>query len=190
MRFQFLEPRKDVASAEQVRALRERRGWTVEQLADEVHASSLEVSAWEAGTVQVPAKQALLIRWHTERAAWAEALHAAMERTCPWVRENAPDLYEQMFRNPDDSWYARETLVRAHLAGCARCNDVWKQAERIGGFPAKPDTSDSLRARYRRWVDRLPRWARATFTWAKLLAPYAGFGLVILSANYEPGFWG
>ncbi|WP_420128257.1 helix-turn-helix domain-containing protein [Longimicrobium sp.] len=49
MRVQFLKlkPRKDVASAEQVRALRERRGWTVEQLADEVRASPLEVSAWE-----------------------------------------------------------------------------------------------------------------------------------------------
>jgi transcriptional regulator with XRE-family HTH domain len=157
MRFQFLKPRKDVASAEQVRALRERRGWTMEQMADEVHASPLEVSAWEAGVVAVPSKQALLIRWHTERAAWGEALHAAQERTCPWVRENAPDLYEQIFRKPAGSRYTRDEPVRTHLAGCARCNEVWKEAQHIGGFPAKPDTSDSLWARYQHWADRLPR---------------------------------
>jgi transcriptional regulator with XRE-family HTH domain len=161
MRFQFLQPRRDVASAEQVRALRARRGWTAEQLADEVHASPLEVSAWEAGVVRVPPKQALLIRWHTERAAWGEALHAARERACPWVRENAPDLYEQMFRKPAGSWYARDAPVGAHLAGCAHCSDVWKEAQRSGGFPAKPDTSGSLWARCRHWVDRLPRRASA-----------------------------
>lgn len=161
MRFQFLKPRRDVASAEQVRALRERRGWTAEQLADEVHASALEVSAWEAGVVQVPARQALLIRWHTERAAWSEALHAAQERTCPWVLENAPDLYEQLFRKPAGSWLAKDAAVRAHLAGCARCHEVWNEAERIGGFPAKPDTSGSLWAQFGHLVNRLPRRAAA-----------------------------
>jgi transcriptional regulator with XRE-family HTH domain len=189
MRFQFLKPRRDVATAEQVRALRERRGWTAEQLADEVHASALEVSAWEAGAVRVPPKQALLIGWQTERAAWSEALHAALEQTCPWVRENAPDLYEQMFRRPAGSWYGKDARVREHLDGCARCTDVWKQAERIGGFPAKPDTSGSLRARYRHWVDRLPDWAQWPFTLAGL-AVTAGFAFpMVFAAMWAPDQW-
>jgi transcriptional regulator with XRE-family HTH domain len=188
MRFQLLKPRKDVASAEQVRALRERRCWTEEQLADEVHASPLEVSAWEAGAVRVPSKQALLIRWHTERAAWGEALHAALDRTCPWVRENAPDLYEQMFRKPAGSWYARNEPVRAHLAGCARCMEIWKEAQHIGGFFAKPDTSGSLSARYRHRVDRLPRWAAAPIVRARLFAPMAVAGLVMLTTDHSAAF--
>jgi transcriptional regulator with XRE-family HTH domain len=171
MRFQFLKPRKDVASAEQVRALREMRGWTAEQLADEVHASPLEVSAWEAGTVRVPSRQALLIRWHTERAAWGDALRTAQNQTCPWVRENAPDLYEQLFRKPGGSRYTRDELVRAHLAGCERCNDVWNEARRIGGFPAKPDTSGSSWALWWQWVERLPGWAATPMLPGRLFAP-------------------
>jgi transcriptional regulator with XRE-family HTH domain len=187
MRFQFLKPRKDVASAEQVRALRELRGWTVEQLADEVHASPLEVSAWEAGKVRVPSRQALLIRWHTERAAWSEALRTAQERTCPWVRENAPDLYEQLFRKPAGSRYTRDEPVRAHLAGCARCSDVRNEAQRIGGFPAKPDTSGSLRARYWRWVERLPSKAQRPFMVAGLAVGSAVS--VSFVALWAPDLW-
>lgn len=190
MRFQFLKPRKDVASAEQVRALRERRGWTVEEMADAVHASALEVSAWEAGTVRVPADPALRIHWHAEVAAWAEALNAEQERTCPWVPENAPGLYEQMFSYPAGSWYHESAPVRAHLAGCARCSAVWRQARRTGGFPEEPDTSGSLRSRYWRWLDRLPGWARAPFAAAGVVVPFSGASLMVLAGDREAGFWG
>jgi transcriptional regulator with XRE-family HTH domain len=190
MRFQFLKPRKDVASAEQVRALRQRRGWTLDQMADEVHASPVEVTAWEAGTVRVPAKQALLIHWQTAVAAWAEALDAVQERTCPWVPENAPALYEQMFKYPAARWYAEKEPVRAHLAECAHCKAVWKRAQRIGAFPGKPDTSGSLWSRYWRWVERLPDWASVPFIWAGLLVPVAGFGLPILTGDRDAGLWG
>lgn len=180
MRFQSLKPPDDGASAEQVRALRERRGWTVEHLADEVHASPLEVSAWEAGAVRVPSKQALLIRWHTERAAWGEALRTAQERTCPWARDNAPELYERMFRKPAGRWHAGQEPVRAHVAGCARCTEVWDAAKRTGGFPAKPDTSGSLSARYVEWVSRLPRWAATPIVWARIVAPFVGGAIFVL----------
>ncbi|HEU0301887.1 MAG TPA: helix-turn-helix transcriptional regulator [Longimicrobium sp.] len=189
MRFQLLKPRKDVASAEQVRALRERRGWTVEEMADAVHASALEVSAWETGSVRVPAGPALRIHWHTEVAAWAEALNAEQERTCPWVPENAPELYAQMFGDPAGSWYHESAPVRAHVAGCARCSAVWEQARRTGGFPVEPDTSGSLGARYWDWVDRLPRWAQAPFALAGV-PPIAAFGLLMLMGDREAGFGG
>ena len=41
-----------------VRELRERRGWRLEQMADAVWATPLEVAAWEVGTVHVPVEQA------------------------------------------------------------------------------------------------------------------------------------
>jgi transcriptional regulator with XRE-family HTH domain len=159
-----------VASSEQVRSLRQRWGWTVEELADAVGASPLEAAAWEAGTVAVPAAQAMRIHWQARLAELAEAVAAAQERPCPWVRENAPDLYEQVFANPDRPWDAGDAPVRAHVAGCDRCKAVLEEARRIGGFPREPDTSGLLGARYRRWVDRLPRWARGPFSWAGLVA--------------------
>lgn len=48
----ILGPRSDVASPEEVRAIHEARGWTVEQLADAVHAGPLEV-AIRAGDVHL-----------------------------------------------------------------------------------------------------------------------------------------
>jgi hypothetical protein len=53
----ILSPGSDVASAEQVRAAREGRGWTLDEMADAVHASPLEVAACEAGTIRPPEKQ-------------------------------------------------------------------------------------------------------------------------------------
>lgn len=178
MRFRFLKPRKDVASAEQVRALRERRGWTVEQLADEVHAPALEVSAWEAGTVAVPPKQALLIHWMTDVDAWRAALDESRGRSCAWVREHGPDLYERMFRGTRGVADGADE----HVPGCAACTAALERARRMGGYPARPDTSGSLGARYWHWVDRLPRWAQGPFAVAGaavgITLPLAFFALL------------
>jgi transcriptional regulator with XRE-family HTH domain len=182
MRFQFLKPRRDVATVEQVRALRERRGWTAEQLADEVHASPLEVSAWEAEMVAVPSKQALLIRWMADVDTWHAALDAACVESCVWVREHAPDLYERMFRNLAGRWHADSAAVQAHVSGCAACQAALARARQIGAYPAKPDTSGSLLARYRHWADRLPARVRAPFALAgaavEMILPVAFFVLV------------
>jgi transcriptional regulator with XRE-family HTH domain len=77
MRFRIPRLAPDTASAEQVRAVREARGWTVEQLADEVHASPLEVSAWEAGAVRVPPEQTERIRWFLDMDEWSAAVARA-----------------------------------------------------------------------------------------------------------------
>ncbi|HEX2080998.1 MAG TPA: helix-turn-helix transcriptional regulator, partial [Longimicrobium sp.] len=191
MRIQFLKPRRDVASAEEVRALREGRGWTVEQLAEEVHADALEVSAWEAGTVRVPAEQALRIRWMADRDAWRAALDAARGEACAWVRAHAPNLYERMFRDPYGAWSVASAEVSAHVAGCAACKAARERARQIGGYPV-PNTSQSLLARYKRWVDRLPRWARGPFWFAGFLAEFggwlAGTALVLSVAAGDTGF--
>lgn len=190
MRFQFLKPRRDVASAEQVRALREQRGWTVEQLADEVRASSLEVSAWEAGTVRVPADQALNIRWHTEQIAWDEALDAARGELCDWARENAPDEYERILRNPGRLRDDENAPARAHLTECGACQTALARARQIGGYPSKPLEGDTFRARYWRWVGRLPDWVATPFIWAGLAFPIiVSTGLIVLTVDREAGFW-
>jgi transcriptional regulator with XRE-family HTH domain len=185
MRNSILGPRRDVASPEQVRSLRERQRWTVEELADAVGASPLEVAVWEAGTVQVPPEQALRIHWQAEVAGLAEAVAAALDRPCPWVRENAPDLYAQVFATPNNPWDAGNGAVRAHVGGCDRCKEVLDQARRIGGFPEEPDTSGSLDARYFLWVERLPRWARGPFGWLGLIAPIVGVWLLLFGGDRD-----
>ena len=171
MRFQFLKPRKDVATAEQVRALRERRGWTAEELADAVHASAVEVSAWEAGAVRVPAEQALLIRWLADVDAWKAVLDAVRGESCAWVPDHAPDLYERMFRNAAGPWLAESEAVRVHIAGCGACQAAWIQARQVGGFPPRPQ--NTFRARYWRWVDRLPGWVQPPFAMGGLIVEVA-----------------
>lgn len=181
MRFSILSPRRDVASAEEVRALRARRGYTVDEMADEVHASPREVSAWEAGTVAVPPEQALRIHWMEDVDAWGAALDRTCGQACPWVRENAPNLYEQMFGDVAGSWYAERAEVRTHVDGCAACQAAWERAKQAGGFPPEPDTSDSLRARYSRWVARFPGWTRGLLKLPILAAESATLVLLVWS---------
>lgn len=108
---------------EKVRAFRERRGWTHEQMADEVWATPLEVAAWEAGTVRVPAEQAQRMR--TIAAATPPApvrvpAQPALPR-CAWAEAHAPGLYEIL-------WLDREVPsnvhVQRHLAKCPACQRV------------------------------------------------------------------
>lgn len=184
MRFRFLEPRKDVASAEQVRALRELRGWTVEQMADAVHASPLEVRAWESGAVQAPPLQAARVRWMMEMDRRAADAGSGIE-PCDWVREHAPGLYDEMLADVAGNWHARSQAIREHVAGCSRCTARWRAVERLGPPPPEPDeaTFDTLRARYGRSVQRLPRWAHPPL---KLLGSVPGMAIAAVAVLTLP----
>jgi DNA-binding XRE family transcriptional regulator len=159
LRFQFLKPRKDIASAEQVRAVREARGWTVEQMADAVGASPLEVSAWEAGVVAAPPLQAAWVQWMLATDRWY-AVTGIPSAPCVWVRAHAPHLYDAMKADLGGvTWYWNSPEVQAHFAGCRTCEGRWRALERLGPQPPEPDEGAfyTLRGRYRRWVQRLPR---------------------------------
>ena len=163
MRFRFPGLVPDTVSPEQVRSVLQARGWTVEQFADAVHASPLEVSAWEAGAVRVPPEQAERIRWFVEMDEWNAKVARVWGERCDWVREHVPHLYEIMFIDVKGiTWYSRSEEIREHVAVCATCQSMWEQARRTGGRPPEPaDAPDTWRTRYRRWTKRFPRWLRA-----------------------------
>jgi transcriptional regulator with XRE-family HTH domain len=135
-----------------VRAFRERRGWTLEQMADEVWASPMEVAAWEGGTVRVPPAQARRIR-----AIAAVDRRRPVELTpgpgrlprCAWADANAPGLHDVLFRDPAE--VESNLAVQEHLATCAECQRV----ERFGQFartlPAVPDGPEDLGADLDSW---------------------------------------
>jgi transcriptional regulator with XRE-family HTH domain len=114
-----------------VRAFRERRGWTLEQMADEVWASPMEVAAWEAGTMRVPAEQARRIRAiaAVDRRRPVElAPGPGRLPRCAWADAHAPGLHDVLFREPREA--ESNPAVQEHLATCADCQRV----ERFGHF--------------------------------------------------------
>ncbi|HEX2079543.1 MAG TPA: helix-turn-helix transcriptional regulator [Longimicrobium sp.] len=151
-------------TAKEVRALRAARGWTVEQLADDVHAIPLEISAWEAGAVEVTPFAAARIRWHLETDRWSAALDAALRENppCAWVRTNLPHLQERVFVDSAGlAWAESGAEFREHFAGCPYCRARWQAAEAVGFPPREPDEeSIARRARFEAWLEFLPRWAR------------------------------
>jgi transcriptional regulator with XRE-family HTH domain len=138
MRFRIPGRLPDTVSAEEVRGFREARGWTVEALADAVHASPLEVSAWEAGAVRVPPEQAERMRWLAKVDTWNAEVARVRGEPCDWVRARAPRLYDTMFENLDVAWARYGLEVRYHVPGCAICRPMQAHAERIGPRPPEP----------------------------------------------------
>lgn len=188
MRFHLSWPRADApVSAAEVRALREGRGWTAEQLADAVGASPLEASAWESGAVRVPPEQAEQIRWLIDTDAWSASAAAAKGEPCAWVREHRPDLYDAIFADAGGgTWYGGSAEVREHFAGCATCNAAWRAAQRIGPPPADPSAElphapNTPTTRYRRWVKGFPRWLHGPLNLLWSVGHYALLTLAILT---------
>jgi transcriptional regulator with XRE-family HTH domain len=132
-------------SAAAVRAFRERRGWTLEQMADEVSASPLEVAAWEAGTIRVPAASARRLREIAARDRHrTDALVPGPGRLprCTWADANAPGLHEILFHTPHD--VESDPLVQQHLETCEECQRVQRFGRFARTLPAvsKPGPDD------------------------------------------------
>jgi transcriptional regulator with XRE-family HTH domain len=177
---------RDEVAAEQVRALRAARGWTVEQLADDVHATPLEVSAWEAGAVEVPAFPAARIRWHLKMDRWTTALDAALRENppCAWIRANLPHLQERAFVDSAGATWDENAEFREHFGGCAQCNARWRAAEAVGFPPREPDEeSVARRTRFDAWLEFLPRWMRPPL---RTVLQYADIALAALLVSTIP----
>ncbi|HEX6912925.1 MAG TPA: helix-turn-helix transcriptional regulator, partial [Longimicrobium sp.] len=158
----FLLPRRSAPmDAEEVRRARVSRGWTVEEMADAVHASPLEVAAWEAGTVCPPEEQEAWIRWLAASDDWCAGVVEAGLSGCAWVREHAPDLHERILYDRARTWAVERDDVNIHYAACRACQAVWHLAQRLPPPPEPPgEDFHTVEARYGRWVGGLPRWLR------------------------------
>lgn len=159
---------------EGVLTFRTRRGWTHEQMADEVHATPLEVAAWEAGTVRVPREQARRIRALVQEDHETAAVVAASLGPCRWVERKASDLHLRMA-----SWrrVAMSDAEAQHVRDCETCSRVRDVRRDLYVFPDDPGLGfdDPLR-RLTRFLDALPR---------ALLLPllaFGGFGVLLAVA--------
>lgn len=112
-----------------VRAVRERRGWTLEQMANEVWASPLEVAAWEAGSIRVPEEQAWRIRALTAMDERYAALIAAELPTCAWADANLPGLAERLCFGPYP--VDLDLPSQRHLGECGTCRSVLRSARML-----------------------------------------------------------
>jgi DNA-binding XRE family transcriptional regulator len=173
----ILGPRSDVASAEQVRAAREERGWTLDEMADAVHASPLEVAAWEAGTVRVPPLQAARIRRQIGLHERMAAVAAAGFSQCDWAVAHAPGLYAELCLEPR-AWLADP--VGAHVRRCAACKRVRAFARTLPRLPEDPDApTETTREAFWRLLELLPRGTQfAILILGGTVAAITGFVLV------------
>jgi hypothetical protein len=173
-----------------VRAFREGRGWTHEQMADEVGASPLEVAAWEAGTIRPPAKQEAWVRWLIAYDQWHARVIEAGLSPCPWAQAHAPDLRERMFTrsSSDWNWFATRPAERHHIDSCDACRSALDLARRTPPIPAPPgDDFDSPGARYHRWVERRPGWLQPPLRLIAAL-PLVGIAAVWMMPDADAGW--
>jgi transcriptional regulator with XRE-family HTH domain len=152
-----------------VRTFRERRGWTLEQMADAVWASPLEVAAWEAGTVRVPAEQARRMRAIDEddrrREAAGRARAAQRLPGCRWADANAPGLHEILFHEPRE--VESNLLVQQHLESCAECRHVLEQGR-----------AEPVRPRFWKLGSSAESLAPGLDGWLPLLHPFLFFAVL------------
>jgi transcriptional regulator with XRE-family HTH domain len=123
-----------------LRAFRERRGWTLEQMADEVWASPMEVAAWEAGTVRVPPEQLRRIRGiATEDRRRDVELGWGHGRLpgCGWADAHAPGLHDILLDEPGA--VESSPAVQQHLETCAECQRVLQFGRVTQGFTRLPE---------------------------------------------------
>ncbi len=141
-----------------IRAFREGRGWTHEQMADEIGASPGEVAAWEAGTVRVPERQDAWIRRQAALDARAAAVAAADLPACVWAADHAPTLHADLCLDP------RALLadpLRRHVRACDACKRVRTFARTLPPLPHDPDAPfETTPQVFRRLLGLLPRDAQ------------------------------
>lgn len=120
MTFSLIPNRRSSMAPAEVRAVREARGESLEQLAVAVDASPVEISAWEAGAVPVPADKAAALRWLGDLRRWERAVEAAGASGCAHgaeLRARMPDV-DVVGSVEVGRWSGQ---VMAHTRQCAAC---------------------------------------------------------------------
>jgi hypothetical protein len=104
---------------QEVRAAREANGWSLEEFADALWVSPLEVEAWEAGSVVPSREQEEWIRWHGEMGLRDRAFAEAGLTPCAWVRDRVAG-YPPGRRGSHPSDIARPGIA-LHVQRCRAC---------------------------------------------------------------------
>lgn len=153
----FPPARDERRSPQAVRAAREALGWTQERLADEMGVLPVEAAAWESGAVAIPRREADVLQWRIELAAYESRMP---RRDCGWMHANADRLWRMDALGPHHAALA-EGELGAHQRGCAECARVLRarQADPPPDPPAPPGVLGGLSG-LRRRIARMPAWLR------------------------------
>lgn len=151
-----------------VRALRDEFGWTLEQLADAVGVSPLEVSAWEAGALTMDPGQAAQIARERCRALREQAVAAAGLEPCAWAATMG-DLCTRL-KDEERNWVtgAVRARIERHRKRCPACRAIAEVERSI------PEPQPPLPYTPAGWIDRCGRAAQ------RLPKPFEAIAMVAL----------
>jgi hypothetical protein len=171
---------------EALRRFREARGLTHEQVAEIVWASPLEVAAWEAGTVRVPAAQARRLRHVDAADRRAAVIAAAALPQCAWANANAPDLHAMLLETPDlhDGF---SPAARFHADGCPACLRVREFGRGLLRLKPDPGLGTDLWDAFEYWFDTAPRIVVSTVVLGAGTALFVGLPRLLGSLAVPAG---
>ena len=139
----------------EARAIRERLGLRVEDLAGILALTPHVVEGWEAGAARVPREVARDLRWRDALAA-REALYATHGvGNCEWVEGWSRRTTKGGANRLKDAF----AELDAHAAGCPTCR---ARAELDATLPPLPEPPSGggvrLIGRIGEWIERRPQW--------------------------------
>lgn len=168
-----------IVRPDEVRAAREANGWSVEQMADTLWVSPLEVVAWEAGSFSPSRDESDWIRWHARMAVRDRAYGPGGIQPCAWTANQAGRLaaHDRRGAHPSDVDWKH---LAVHASGCDACR---RAAELDAALPPIPSPVEDPATRLWRRVDSLP-WPLTLAVQLGVAAVVAGV-IVVLGAALE-----
>jgi DNA-binding XRE family transcriptional regulator len=158
---------RPIAGPDEIRAAREANGWSVEQMADAMWVSPLEVVAWEAGSFAPSRQESGWIRWHARMAERDRAYGPGGIQPCAWTASQ-PARHDHRGAHPSDlDW----KYLAVHASRCDACR---RAAELDAALPPIPSPFEDPATLLWRRIDALP--------WTYTLAVHSGVAAAIAGA--------
>lgn len=155
-------PRPAPVAPDEVRALREIRGLSVDQFAADLGVGAGEVRGWEAGTLRVPRDEGAWIRYLLAVHARNQAAEAHGIRDCAWMVAQDPAFASARAREDRRALRRLGEAAVRHAAECPDCQRVraWLDAQPpLPPVPGPRGFTGQVFA-FLEWTQRLPRWMR------------------------------
>jgi len=132
-------------------------GFTTSDLASDLGIPIHQAEAWLAGTLDIPRRIAMDLRYRAAVQQQDRALEAAGIPRCEWIAE-WPARVAAKPRKLD----AHLAALTAHVESCGTCQAVDAFAATLPPLPPSPPPAgvEGVVTRFMAWTDTLPVWAR------------------------------
>jgi DNA-binding XRE family transcriptional regulator len=159
-------------------AARERLGESAEQMAISLDLAPQIVTAFENGSLAIPADTARELIWRVATVDRLEALVSSGLPECTWLNE----WHAQPVPSRAAERLKRLEALQAHVATCATCQAREKYiAERFGPMPERPVAGwQGVLVGIGKQIQRLPAWLRPGVIGALLFLAYSALKLLLL----------